>query len=177
MVTHGMDLYTIFPEETKIVRGKIYGYIRHPLYFTLFFGGNDFAPSTKIDGVSAQDYLQNHYLDAIQQVAKRVHDNPYVIGFEVMNEPCPGWIGQRVDGASKLISRELFYGINPFDAMVLAAGFPREIPFSLIKRFAVREIRRDILNPDGISCWLDGFEDIWRKHGVWDIDEAGSQSF
>ena len=39
MATHGMDVYTIYPEETKIVRGEIYGYIRHPLYFTLFFGG------------------------------------------------------------------------------------------------------------------------------------------
>jgi protein-S-isoprenylcysteine O-methyltransferase Ste14 len=35
METHGLDLYTVFPEETAIVRGEIYGYIRHPLYFAL----------------------------------------------------------------------------------------------------------------------------------------------
>lgn len=34
-MTHGMDIYTIFPEETPVVHGAIYGYIRHPLYFTL----------------------------------------------------------------------------------------------------------------------------------------------
>jgi protein-S-isoprenylcysteine O-methyltransferase Ste14 len=38
METHGLDLYTIFPEETSIVRGEIYAYIRHPLYFALTCG-------------------------------------------------------------------------------------------------------------------------------------------
>jgi protein-S-isoprenylcysteine O-methyltransferase Ste14 len=37
-VTHGMDIYTVFPEEATIVHGKIYGYIRHPLYFSLLSG-------------------------------------------------------------------------------------------------------------------------------------------
>jgi protein-S-isoprenylcysteine O-methyltransferase Ste14 len=38
MITHGMDLYTIFPEETPIVRGEIYSFIRHPLYLSLTCG-------------------------------------------------------------------------------------------------------------------------------------------
>ena len=38
MMTHGMDLYTVFPEETTIVRGDIYSYIRHPLYLALTLG-------------------------------------------------------------------------------------------------------------------------------------------
>ena len=38
MVTHGMDVYTMFPEEGTLVYGKIYGYIRHPLYFALTCG-------------------------------------------------------------------------------------------------------------------------------------------
>lgn len=38
METHGLDLYTIFPEETTIVRGEIYGYVRHPLYLALAAG-------------------------------------------------------------------------------------------------------------------------------------------
>ena len=37
-VTHGMDVYTIFPEEATVVRGEIYGYIRHPLYLSLMCG-------------------------------------------------------------------------------------------------------------------------------------------
>lgn len=38
VMTHGMDIYTLFPEETTIVRGEIYSYIRHPLYLSLTFG-------------------------------------------------------------------------------------------------------------------------------------------
>ena len=35
MMTHGMDIYSVFPEETPVVHGAIYGLIRHPLYFLL----------------------------------------------------------------------------------------------------------------------------------------------
>ncbi len=38
MITHGMDVYTVFPDEAPVVYGKIYGYIRHPLYFALTCG-------------------------------------------------------------------------------------------------------------------------------------------
>ncbi len=38
-LTHGMDIYTVFPEEATVVYGNIYGYIRHPLYFALVCGG------------------------------------------------------------------------------------------------------------------------------------------
>lgn len=34
-MTHGMDIFTIFPEETPPVYGEIYSFIRHPLYFAL----------------------------------------------------------------------------------------------------------------------------------------------
>ena len=37
-VTHGMDVYTIFPEEATVVRGEIYAYVRHPLYLSLMCG-------------------------------------------------------------------------------------------------------------------------------------------
>jgi protein-S-isoprenylcysteine O-methyltransferase Ste14 len=37
-LTHGMDIYTVFPEEATVVYGDIYGYIRHPLYFALVCG-------------------------------------------------------------------------------------------------------------------------------------------
>ncbi|MBD3216163.1 MAG: hypothetical protein GF311_26355 [Candidatus Lokiarchaeota archaeon] len=38
MMTHGMDIYSIFPEEAPIVRGEIYSYVRHPLYLSLTLG-------------------------------------------------------------------------------------------------------------------------------------------
>lgn len=141
--------------------------------FTLFFGGNEFAPSVRVDGMNIQDYLQEHYMNAIQRVAYRVKDNPYVVGFETLNEPNPGWIGRLVDGSDSDISIQLYYAFTPFDAMVTAAGLPRVIPYNAVKRFALREIRRDLLNSAGVSCWLEGSEDIWRKQGIWNIDESG----
>lgn len=150
-----------------------YGRFATSHMFTLFFGGNDFAPTCRVDGMNIQNYLQQHYMKAIQQVAHRVKDNPYVIGFETLNEPSPGWIGRLVDGSDSDISVSLYYAFTPFDAMVTAAGFPRVIPYNAIKRFALREIRRDLLNPTGASCWLEGSEDIWRKQGLWSVDESG----
>ena len=35
VTTHGMDIFTVFPEETPPVHGEIYSFIRHPLYFSL----------------------------------------------------------------------------------------------------------------------------------------------
>ena len=140
--------------------------------WTLFFGGRDFAPSCKIGGVNAQDYLQQHYVDAVREVAIRLKDYPYVIGFETLNEPGRGWIGKLVDGSDMDVAGTLFYSFTPFDAMITAAGFPREIPYRGIKGFAIREIRRDILNPEKSSCWIEDFEDVWRSEGVWGVDEA-----
>ena len=34
-----MDVFSVFPEETTIVRGEIYSFIRHPLHFSLLMGG------------------------------------------------------------------------------------------------------------------------------------------
>ncbi len=151
-----------------------YGRFATAHMFTLFFGGLDWAPSLQVEGKNIQDYLQQHYIQAIQQVARRVKDNPFVVGFETLNEPSPGWIGRRLDGSDSDISLQLYYAFTPFEAMVTSAGFPRVIPYRVIKRFAIREIRRDLLNPTGETCWLNGFDDFWRKQGVWGLDGTGN---
>ena len=61
--------------------------------FTLFFGGNNFAPNTKIEGEPAQEYLQRHYIEAIRQVALRLKEFKHVIGYDSLNEPGRGYIG------------------------------------------------------------------------------------
>lgn len=61
--------------------------------FSLFFGGNDFAPNTKVDGEPAQEYLQRHYIQAIRQLAQRLRDQPHVLGYDTLNEPSSGYIG------------------------------------------------------------------------------------
>ena len=61
--------------------------------FTLFFGGNDFAPALKINDQPVQEFLQGHYINAIKQVAKRLTNLDNVVGYDTLNEPSAGWIG------------------------------------------------------------------------------------
>lgn len=140
--------------------------------WTLFFGGNDFAPSCKINGVNAQDYLQQHYIGAIKQVALRVKDNPYVIGFDSLNEPEQGWIEKKVDGAgTEKLEENWGHSFTPLDAMLTGSGYTRIVGYREIKRLSIKETRKDELNKGEVSCWLKGAEDIWRKEGVWGLDE------
>ncbi len=141
--------------------------------WTLFFGGRDFMPSFKIDGINVQDYLQNHYFEAIKQIALRVKDNQKIIGFDTLNEPEQGWIEKSVDGSSEDYSQELGYKFTPIDAMLTASGFSRAIGYNEIKRFGIKETRKDELNPEKISVWLEGYEDLWRKKGIWGLDDNG----
>jgi endoglycosylceramidase len=51
--------------------------------------------------------LQDHYIGAIAAVAARVKDNPAVVGYEIMNEPLPGFVQDPVFSATLLYP---FYG-------------------------------------------------------------------
>ncbi|MFX0040683.1 MAG: cellulase family glycosylhydrolase [Candidatus Heimdallarchaeota archaeon] len=142
--------------------------------WTLFFGGKDFAPSCIIDSKNAQDYLQEHYLNAIKQIALRVKDNHYVIGFDTLNEPEQGWIEKKVDGfGAEKLSEGLGYTFTPFDAMVTGSGYSRTIGFSEVKRFGIKETRKDELNKGKVSCWSQHTKDIWKEEGVWGLNENG----
>lgn len=140
--------------------------------WSLFFGGKDFAPSCKVDGISAQDYLQSHFIDVIKQLALKIKDNPHILGFDILNEPPEGWIGKFVDGSEwEGKSDVIGHVFTPIDAMLTGAGFNRTIGYQEVKRFGIKETRKDELNPEKKSCWLKGFEDIWKKEGVWGLDK------
>lgn len=92
------------------------------ILWTLFFGGRDFSPQFLIDGRNVQDYLQDHYLGAMREVALRVRHLPHVLGFDTLNEPGEGMIGLDLDvrpshallGATRLLS--------PLEALLMARG-------------------------------------------------------
>jgi hypothetical protein len=142
--------------------------------WTIFFGGNDFAPSCRIGGQNARDYLQEHYFNAIKQVVTRVRDNPYVIGFDTLNEPNQGWIGSKVDGSNlEGFSEILGHAFTPLDAMLTGSGYTRTVGYREIKRFGIKETRRDDINKDKISCWLNHHDDIWKSADIWNVNENG----
>lgn len=140
--------------------------------FTLFFGGNDFAPETRVAGEPVQEFLQRHYIAAIQQVALRLADLPNVIGYDTMNEPLPGYIGWRdlnVAGGPVLLGA----CPTPFQGMLLGAGIPQEVGVWELGMLSIRRKGTRVLNESRQRAWQDGYDCIWRQNGVWDLDAAG----
>ena len=69
----GMDIDKLYASGAAKSSGnkKMIWPVNYSLYaaatmFTIFFAGNTFAPSIKIDGESAQDFLQNRYIAAFK---------------------------------------------------------------------------------------------------------------
>jgi hypothetical protein len=62
--------------------------------FTLFFGGNTFAPGVTAFGIEGgatiQDFLQLHYINAMKLVANALKAETNVVGFDTLNEPNNG---------------------------------------------------------------------------------------
>jgi hypothetical protein len=140
--------------------------------FTLFFGGNDFAPQTRVEGEPVQEFLQRHYLDAITQIAMRLKGLPNIIGYDTMNEPWPGYIGwSDLNAHGGLLS--LGDSPSPFQAMLLGAGFPQEVEVWSADLRGIRRTGRRWVNPDGVRAWCEGYDCLWRENGVWDLDGSG----
>jgi len=142
--------------------------------FTLFFGGNDFAPQTSVEGGSAQEFLQRHYIDAMKQVALRLKDLPNVVGYDVMNEPSAGFIGRADLNSSAGGLVRLGESPTPFQAMLLGAGLPQEVEIWTMRATGFKLRGTRVVNPDGVRAWHDGHDCIWRTNGVWTLEEDGS---
>ena len=139
--------------------------------YTLFFGGKTFAPLVKIDGLSAQDYLQDQYIGALSVCAKTLDHHEHIIGYDIMNEPHLGFIGckdlNKYHGLFRLGPSPL-----PLQACALAEGNPQQIDVYEKKMFGLKSTHK-------IHCNLKKkniFEDevcIWRRQGVWGYNENG----
>ena len=141
--------------------------------FSLFFGGNDFAPNTKVEGEPVQEYLQRHYIDAIKQVALRVKDQPNVIGYDTLNEPSNGFIGWK-DLNSTDETVNLDEAPTPYQSMLLGAGLPQEVDYWSIGLASIKKTGKHRLNDGRQRAWLPGYDCIWKQNGVWDFDASGT---
>ncbi|MGA2613471.1 MAG: cellulase family glycosylhydrolase [Spirochaetia bacterium] len=140
--------------------------------FTLFFGGNDFAPRTTVRGEAIQEYLQRHYIAAVSAVARRLKDLPNVVGYDTMNEPLPGYIGWKdLDAAGGIVT----LGDCPtaFQGMLLGAGCPQDVEVRRMGFARIRRVGTRTVNPEGLRAWLPGHDCVWRQNGVWDVDPSG----
>lgn len=153
----------------KMVWPANYSKLACATMFTLFFGGKDFAPQLKINGINIGDYLQQHYIDSIVKIAKKTRELPNVIGFDTLNEPSKGWIGiDDVDDSGKFY--KVGYCPTPFQSMLLGSGIPQTV----LKFEFENIIGKKELNQQKTNTWKNGSECIWKQHGVWDMDEKGN---
>jgi len=135
--------------------------------FTLFFGGREYAKDIYIDGMQVQDFLQGHYINAMKKVASVLKGERNVIGFDTLNEPNAGLIGWK-----DLTQRGLFrqgWTHSWYQAFRLGEGLPQEVEHFRLP-FIFTGMRT--LNPTGVRAWKDGVPCIWRRVGVWDLDEG-----
>ena len=181
----GMDI-TTFQEAGAAMVHQVYGdpfprmiwptngaKLAATTMFTLFFGGNDFAPTLRVNEEPVQDYLQRHYMGAITQVAQRIGNLPNVIGYDTMNEPLSGFIGCK---DANTYNGLLKSGACPtvFQSMLLGEGFPQEIEVWEQRVSGAKLTGRRVVNPKGVRVWRDGIDDVWRQHGVWDVAPDGT---
>ncbi len=140
--------------------------------FTLFFAGSDFAPNLCINGQSVQEYLQAHYIEAVRQVALAVKNLPNVAGFDTLNEPTTGYIG-RSDLTQPFGVLLKGYSPSPLQSWALGEGIPQEVEVWDTGLTGPKLQRRETLNEAGARLWREGCRDVWRAHGVWDVDSQG----
>jgi len=140
--------------------------------FTLFFGGNDFAPKQKVDGEPIQNYLQRSYISAIEQVARRMAGMPHVVGYDTMNEPSPGYIGLK-NLKQPVSALRVALAPSPLEAMRLGEGETLRLDRWGVSLLGIRRVGKQVVNPDGLRAWSEGSGCIWREHGVWDTDSEG----
>ncbi len=161
-----------YPNYPQMIWFSNYDRLACATMFTLFFGGNRFAPQARMEGEPAQEFLQRHYIAAMEQVAERMAGLPHVLGYDTLNEPGAGYIGLENLDEVRLNTPGAPL-MTPFQAMVTGSGFP------LVTRQTLRHGSDTLtdqpvtLNPQALSAWLSPEADIWRQHGVWDVDEAG----
>jgi hypothetical protein len=127
-----------------------------------------------------QEFLQRHYINAIQQVALQLKHLPNVVGYDVLNEPSSGFIGRADLYSSAGGLLRMGESPSPFQAMLLGAGFPQEVEIWEIRITGPKLRDRRLLNPDGVRVWVDRkhprgeHTGIWRENGVWDVGPDGT---
>lgn len=150
-----------------------FNYLRYACatMFTLFFAGNTFAPDLKIEGFNAQDWLQNHFIDAMKHTARRIKDCKAVIGFGTLNEPHSGYIGisdlselQKPNGASGTYC-------TAFEGMKAASGFTAKFSKCRTSQIGTVSFNDVEVNANCTSLFKDGFSCPWKAAGVWTIQD------
>ena len=139
--------------------------------YTLFFGGGTYAPNFLINGDNVQYFLQDNYIKAISACAKKINHHSHIIGYDLINEPHLGYIGNKnlskYSGLFRLGPSPL-----PIQSFALAEGYTQSIDIYQKKLFSLKKTSTRKISPNKKSVWKDK-KCIWRKEGIWDINDKG----
>ncbi|ODQ66739.1 glycoside hydrolase [Nadsonia fulvescens var. elongata DSM 6958] len=191
IVQSAMDDRSNFP---KMIWSTNVNRLACQVMFTLFFAGRQLAPKCLLDGQNIQDYLQNHFCNAVQYLARAIArcpelaDETTIIGYETLNEPSFGLVGYQ-DIMSLPKQQLVRIGTTPtaYQSMLLGMGFPVEVDNYYFGTMGPSKSGVKIVDPKGESAWLPvDYDDsryswsrdpewklgqcIWAQHGVWDIE-------
>ena len=140
--------------------------------FTLFFGGNDFARRPASTASRYRSISSATTSRPSCQLARRLRDLPYVVGYDTLNEPLRGYLGWRdlrvAGGMVKVGACP-----SPFEAMLLGEGYPQAIEHWAASPFGFRRRGKRVVNPERARAWRPGFDCVWRRNGVWDVGSDG----
>jgi hypothetical protein len=158
--------------------GSNMNYPVNGIMWTLFFGGRDFTPRFTVDGKNIQDYMQDHYLGCLLEVAKRVKDMPHVLGFDTLNEPGQGWIGEFLDATYIELEHDRdIVGVvwEPISCLYSSHGNPVTLPVTKVRLVppGLAEGGTRVMNKDGVSLWLPGRTDPFLEAGAWRMTDEG----
>ncbi|HWV60031.1 MAG TPA: cellulase family glycosylhydrolase [Sphingopyxis sp.] len=149
------------------------------IMWTLFWLGRHATPDFLIEGVNVQDYLQRHYLGAVEQVAMRVRDMPHVIGFDTLNEPGTGWVGlplsRSVTDPHHPSPVPLKPGPvwTPLDCLAAAQG--RRVTLPVLARGAdgrLTAVDEREFNRNEISIWAEGRACPFEAAGIYALTDG-----
>ncbi|KAI9320157.1 glycoside hydrolase superfamily [Dichotomocladium elegans] len=143
--------------------------------FTLFFAGDTFAPQLTYNGQSVQQVLTTSFVNAFVHLATRLSDLDPVIGFEVLNEPHPGYIGlEHLDAFDPIVNLIFGDAPSPLQCFALGDGIPQKVGVYIKSwPFPTKRSHTRVINESKTSAWLPGYQCVWRQHGVWDTDKEG----
>lgn len=193
-VTEAAMVHNTWPDPAefpKMIWSTNYQRLACFVAWTCFFAGKDFAPKCVIDGKNIQDYLQEHFINAVKHLAKRIKeaggllDCP-IIGWESINEPNRGAIGYKALDQIP-VEQKLRKGTSPtaWQAILLGSGRALEVETWEFSNMGPYKVGTKMVDPKGVQAWLPADYDdsrygwkrdpgwklgecIWAQHGVWD---------
>ncbi len=168
------------PQYPQMSWGSNYRLPGNAIMWTLFWCGALFTPDHCVDGENIQHYLQRHYLGSMEAIAARVRDMPHVLGFDTLNEPGVGWVGERLSYRHVAPSEDNNtrprpgVAVSALDGLAAASGIPVEAP--LLQRNLetghAEPAGTRMVNPDGVSIWREGQSCPFAAAGAWRLDDG-----